>query len=86
MSSLYNSDDKVFGISERFDFLFRIEDIPYLTKILSIIWKKEVGNDAKYNDYLQSQQYRENPTSANIIIQTGCDNYCSYCIVPFTRG
>jgi len=85
-TSFLNSDDKIFGISERFDFVFRIEDIPYLTKILSIIWKKEIGNDAKYNDYLQSQQYRENPASANIIIQTGCDNYCSYCIVPFTRG
>jgi tRNA-2-methylthio-N6-dimethylallyladenosine synthase len=60
--------------------------VSYLTKILSLIWKKEVGNDAKYNDYLQVKQFRDNPASANIIIQTGCDNYCSYCIVPFTRG
>ena len=25
-------------------------------------------------------------TRANIKIQEGCDNYCSYCIIPFVRG
>jgi tRNA-2-methylthio-N6-dimethylallyladenosine synthase len=35
---------------------------------------------------LKAKQLRENPASATIIIQTGCDNYCSYCIVPYTRG
>ncbi|MDR0771859.1 MAG: radical SAM protein [Candidatus Peribacteria bacterium] len=35
---------------------------------------------------MKAKQLRENPASATIIIQTGCDNYCSYCIVPYTRG
>jgi tRNA-2-methylthio-N6-dimethylallyladenosine synthase len=85
-NSLYNSDDKIFGLTDKFDFVFRIEEVSYLTKILSLIWKREIGNDAKYNDYLQVKQCRDNPASANIIIQTGCDNFCSYCIVPHTRG
>lgn len=85
-SSLFNSDDKIFGITDTVDFTLRIEDIHYLTKILSIITGTEIGNDAKWNDYLQVKQSQENPGSANIIIQTGCDNFCSFCIVPYTRG
>lgn len=68
------------------DFTLRIEEIHYLTKILSIITGNEMGNDAKWNEYLQVKQAQDNPGSANIIIQTGCDNFCSFCIVPYTRG
>ncbi|HBB26886.1 TPA: hypothetical protein DCZ36_00115, partial [Candidatus Gracilibacteria bacterium] len=85
-SSLFNSDDKIFGVTDTVDFTLRIEEIHYLTKILSLITQTEIGNDAKWNDYLQAKQFQENESSANIIIQTGCDNFCSYCIVPYTRG
>lgn len=82
---ILNSDDKIFGRNNLVDFIFRIENISFLTKILSQIFNKEIGNDEKFNDYLRIKQLQENPWSANIIIQTWCDNFCSYCIVPFTR-
>lgn len=85
-NSFLNSDDKIFGITHLVDFTLRIEEIHYLTKILSLITKTEIGNDAKWNEYLQIKQSQDNPGSANIIIQTGCDNFCSFCIVPYTRG
>lgn len=84
--SLMNYDDELFLRSQSIDFLFRIEEVSYLTKILSLITGEDIGNDAKFNEYLAVKQLQENPASANIIIQTGCDNYCTFCIVPHTRG
>lgn len=83
---IFNFDDHLFVRMPKLDFTFRIEEVTYLTKILSHISGEQIGADDKFDDYLKSKQMRENPSSANIIIQTGCDNYCTYCIVPFTRG
>ena len=84
--ALANYDDELFLRSQSIDFVFRIEEVSFLTKILSLITDEDIGNDAKFNEYLAVRQLQENPASANVIIQTGCDNYCSFCIVPYTRG
>ena len=84
--SLMNYDDELFVRSQSIDFVFRIEEVSFLTKILSQITGEDIGNDAKFNEYLAVKQLQENPSSANVIIQTGCDNYCTFCIVPHTRG
>lgn len=83
---LYNYDDELFIRSPHIDFTFRIEEVSMLTKILSLLTGEEMGNDAKFNEYLAVKQLQENPASANVIIQTGCDNFCTFCIVPHTRG
>lgn len=82
---IFNNDDKLFPRTEYLDFVLRIEEIKYLSHILSIIYNENIWVDYKFDDYLKSKQLRENNKIASVIIQTWCDNYCTYCIVPYTR-
>lgn len=83
---IFNNDDKLFPKVLNLDFTLRIEEIKYLPFILTHIYGEKIGQEDKFADYLKQKQQRENPYSASVIIQTGCDNYCTFCIVPFTRG
>jgi tRNA-2-methylthio-N6-dimethylallyladenosine synthase len=38
------------------------------------------------NDYLNLKPKYSTPFSAYVPIMTGCNNFCSYCIVPYARG
>jgi tRNA A37 methylthiotransferase MiaB len=85
-NDIFNNDDKLFPRTNgKLDFVLRIEDLKYLPHILTHIFDESIGQEHKFDDYLKAKQLRENPASATIIIQTGCDNYCSFCIVPYTR-
>jgi len=85
-SAIFNNDDKLFPRTQwKLDFTLRIEDTKYLPLILTHIFKEPIWNDSSFDDYLKSKQLRENPAQATIIIQTWCDNYCTFCIVPYTR-
>lgn len=83
--SLFNSDDELFYRTNNIDFVVRIEEIGVLTTLLSIIYQEDIGQDDTFQSYLRVKQVRETGGSANIIVQTGCDNYCTFCIVPYTR-
>lgn len=47
---------------------------------------KVVDRDAAPLDVTQLPARRESPVHGWISIMTGCDNFCSYCIVPHVRG
>ena len=51
-------------------------------------WPEALGTIGKLNvkDYFGIHPKYENRFSAHIPIITGCDNFCTYCVVPYTRG
>ncbi len=65
----------------------RSQIVPLTQKVLN-------GEDINaYVDIMKVRQFEElecesvtERTRANIKIQDGCDNFCSYCIVPYARG
>ncbi len=58
----------------------RIGEFIAINDLINQLSKKEV------NDYFQIEPKYKSNLSALVPIMTGCDNFCSYCAVPFTRG
>jgi len=72
----YDFIDCVLGNNEKFD----------IVKFLSDNKQFNVGdimNLSKFNEVILSDTTK---TRASLKIQDGCDNRCSYCIIPFARG
>lgn len=72
-----------------FDEIIDIKMIDTLPQILSL-FKEKKDNAAKLakeaTDYFAIVPKHTSPFTAYVPIMTGCDNFCSYCIVPYTRG
>ena len=68
------------------DFVFGNDEKLHLADFLKNDEKFAVQNimeQAKFADIILSDTAK---TRANVKIQDGCDNRCSYCIIPFARG
>ena len=62
---------------------FRIPNSEFRTPNSTFISNTILDQAEIYNDLYPT---RSNPLNAFITIMRGCNNFCTYCIVPFTRG
>ena len=71
-----------------FDFFLPIKSLPSLGKILqdSNFSLPDSAIRERKADYLEIKAKYSNDFSAFLPISTGCNNACTYCAVPFTRG
>ncbi len=65
---------------DKVDFVFNIKELNKLEKFLS---KRTHYTDENYFNVLPKTS---SSFQAFVPIMTGCDNYCSYCAVPYVRG
>lgn len=73
--------DIVIGTQHRDKLVDLIEE--YLSKHKTIVLKDE-EKERKYENL--SLKYFHEHTRAYVKIQDGCNNFCSYCLIPFVRG
>jgi len=74
-----------------FDYIIDIKDIKNLSEILKIspahpVQKLRDSVIFAPSSYLDITPKYSNKFSATVPIMTGCNNFCSYCVVPYTRG
>lgn len=72
--------------SKFLDFVFDIRDLQSLPEKLKGFFDFELAENFCGESYLSVPQKIENPSQVAIPIATGCDNFCSYCIIPYARG
>lgn len=68
-------------MQEIFDFVFDIKDLSLLPNLLD---NQTPKTDPE--DYFSIHPKYESNFQAYVPVSTGCNNFCSYCAVPYTRG
>lgn len=71
------------------DFIVGPDNYWKLPEILpTIVSEKPIatGWSRGWHEMPSGQIERNSPVSAYVTIMEGCNNFCSYCVVPFTRG
>ena len=78
---ILKKDKKTF--EKGFDYVIDIKDIKKLPRLLK--YKMSGRTFYTADNYFKITPKYENKFSANVPIMTGCNNFCTYCVVPYAR-
>ncbi len=68
------------------DLYFPTPDMVHLPKWIAELRPDLVNSDQLEVDYLKIHPLRAPSVQAYVTIQTGCNKFCTYCVVPYARG
>jgi tRNA-2-methylthio-N6-dimethylallyladenosine synthase len=82
--------EALFKINKKIDFVVGVDQYNLLPQIISecisenySLSETELNTD---ENYVSIVPQISNPLNAFVTIMRGCNNFCTYCIVPYTRG
>lgn len=76
-------------LAKKVDLFFPINETPHLIKLLKNkekLLKLDELRELSGEKYLTIIPHRESKFKAFVPIGNGCNNFCSYCVVPYARG
>lgn len=68
------------------DLYFPTPDMVHLPRWIAELRPELVNSDSFEVDYLKIHPMRAPSAQAYVTIQTGCNKFCTYCVVPYARG
>jgi tRNA-2-methylthio-N6-dimethylallyladenosine synthase len=82
--------DRIFRKLPHVDFVIGTNNISDLNTVLDEVietGKQTIRTDTTFEENLNYfDAVRDDPVKAFVSIIRGCDKYCTYCVVPYTRG
>ena len=79
--------DEILKRNKNVDFVFGPQNFHELPKNIKKKKSKKLHNNFSYEEKFKSFSLSsEKNVSKLITIQEGCDKFCSFCVVPYTRG
>ena len=82
--------DKLLHRMPELDIAFRIEKVGQLPELLTEVDPQlqfeDIPDEGTLENYFKIAPNKASQFSVFVPIMTGCDKFCTYCIVPFTRG
>ncbi|MFA6992154.1 MAG: tRNA (N6-isopentenyl adenosine(37)-C2)-methylthiotransferase MiaB [Candidatus Gracilibacteria bacterium] len=89
-SSRYSTKrDKLFNMISELDIVVRSEEMQKLASLIREIDPKskiKAIKEEKLEDYFMINPKHASKAQAFLPVSIGCDKFCTYCIVPFSRG